>query len=223
MLDVNQILSLRDLALDHLPKLRDLRERNSRFGSFAAEQTLDSGWGRAWSNPLATGIERQAAQVLNQVYLHPETALISYWQWKNGMDADSIANAEKTLQLLREHRAETEAVLLEQVKKLCMLSGAPLPVWVNVETLLENTGERQVSNEVSTGKRKWTDERLRLLLDEHNELKRSRHPSPTKTLAEKYGVSDTVIRGRVAKAKTLFEKTSSVARPATFWDPLRQE
>lgn len=222
MLDVNQILMLRGLALAHLPKLRDLYERNARFGRLAAEQTLDSGWRRAWLSPLATGIERQAAQVLAQVYMHPETALISHSRWNDGMDQESIENAESTLALLREHRAETESALLEEVKKLCMLSSAPLPLWMKPETLLGKASEQQVSAEVPSGRRKWTDERLRLLLDEHKALKASRHPSPTRTLAKEHGVSDTVIRRQLTKAKALVEK-ASVPRPATFCDALWHE
>lgn len=219
-MEVNQILSLRDLALGHLPKLRDLREKNAKFGPFAAEQTLDSGWGRVWLSPLATAVERQAAQVLAQIYMHPETALVNHWQWGKGMDQEDIDNAGQTLALMREQQSQTEARLLDEARKLCMLSGAPLPPWLNPESSLETIREQQVCNEVSTGSRKWTEERLRLLLDKHNALKGSRHRSPTKTLAEENDVSETVIRRQLKKAKALIESTCPEPRPATFCDAL---
>lgn len=131
MLDANQVLTLRDFALEHLPKLRDLRERNSRFGSFLAEQTLSSGWTGAWLSPLATGVERQAAQVLAQVYMHPETTIIAHWGWSNGMDPEDIEQAQQTLVLMRERQSETEANLLDEARKLSILSGVSLPRWMD--------------------------------------------------------------------------------------------
>lgn len=224
-LQVNQILTLRDMALEYLPKLRELRERNARFGAFYAEQTLDTGWRTAWLDPLATGVQRQAAELLAKISIHPDTAIIGHWGWNSHADPETIAKNQQTLALMREQQAEIEGYILDEARKLCELTGRALPPWMSSEAPVIYRDTGKVSTTVSTVR--WTKENLLSLLAERQELDQSRHPSPTKTLARKHNISDSLLRKLLVKARELSSKTPGdtppATPPATWCSPLRSK
>ena len=129
MLHTNKILSLRDLALDHLPKVRAKRDRMKAHGSIAALSAVAIAPLKTSHDVASTTIEKQAAVLLHWVHQHPDTST----EWL----IPSVDNSEKELEeiLMKDalrNQPMTEVNMLESAKLLCELSGAPLPPWMTI-------------------------------------------------------------------------------------------
>ena len=131
MLNKNDVLSLRDFALAHLPKVVVKRDEAAVTGRTNAERAV------AWSHdltmysPASTAIELQAARLLKCVGTHPEThieRLIPNCPQDDGALAITVEDAVKWAEQDREF---TEGLLLELTRELSRLSGSPLPSWMS--------------------------------------------------------------------------------------------
>jgi hypothetical protein len=165
---------------------------------------------------VATAVERQAATLLMQTYLHPDTSLLAHWAYRKLMDPEEIKAADLALASARERQSEIDADLLNEARLLCELSGTPLLPWMTPAA----QAVPDVESKASATAAQWNDDRKRELLTEHEKLKRARHPAPTKTLAKQHGVSETIIRKRLNQARELSQAQPSMSKPATPWDPI---
>lgn len=129
MLHINQILSLRDFALEHLPKVRALRELNARCGKHAAEETVAGASRTFLLDPLAIASERQALRLLDFIHQHPQTHWTTYYL-KELLDGNVIEEQKRELEQALENQPLCEQRILEEARLLNGLSGVPLPPWV---------------------------------------------------------------------------------------------
>ena len=129
MLHKDKILNLRDLALDHLPKVRAERDRMTAHGSIAALSAVAIAPLKTSHDVSSTAIEKRAAVLLHLVHQHPDTST----EWLIPSVDDSEKELEEVLMkdALR-NQPMTEANMLENAKLLCELSGAPLPPWMTI-------------------------------------------------------------------------------------------
>lgn len=127
MLHKDKILSLRDLALEHLPKVREQRDLMSKHGRTVALQAVAGGPLKTFYNPASTAIEKRAAALLNLVHKHPDTTTEGLYPADDDMGA---ALEAILLDDARKIQPEIEAAMLEDARLLCELSGSPLPPWM---------------------------------------------------------------------------------------------
>lgn len=129
MLHTIQILSLRDFALEHLPKVRALRELNARFGKHAAEETVAEASRTFLLDPLATASERQALRLLDFIHLHPKNHWTTHFR-EDDLTTEQIESNKSDLKQALELQPVIEQHILEAARLLNGLSGVPLPPWL---------------------------------------------------------------------------------------------
>jgi hypothetical protein len=129
MLSKNDVLSLRDFALLHLPKVRHMSERAYLEGHNSRDALQAVAWaptGILYS-PLSTVIERQAAKLLHWVGEHPDT----HTEWLNDdmPEFDDFPGAltdALVADAVRDRSIIDEQLVLAAIE-LSRVSGAALP------------------------------------------------------------------------------------------------
>ena len=132
MLTKDKVLSLRDLALDHMPKSRELRDNVRRVSgnSTQALRVIAGAPDATLCDVAATAIERRAAVLLNLVQQHPD-ALVELLNEPAPCNDDFPGQLEQILANdARVKQSQTESLMLETARMLCELSGASLPPWM---------------------------------------------------------------------------------------------
>jgi hypothetical protein len=127
MLHKDKILSLRDLALEHLPKVREQRDLMSKHGRLLALQVVAGGPLKTFYNPASTAIEKRAAALLDLVHQHPDTTTEGLYPAECEMGA---ALQAVLLSDARKMQPAIEAAMLEDARLLCRIAGKPVPVWM---------------------------------------------------------------------------------------------
>lgn len=128
----NDVLSLRDYALAHLPKVVARREEAASGGRLQAERAV------AWSHcltsysPASTAIELQASRLLHVVGTHPETHVECLIPNHAEDDGVLSVTVEQAIEWAEQDRENTEWLLNDLARELCRLSGSPLPAWMAV-------------------------------------------------------------------------------------------
>lgn len=133
MLNKNDVLTLRDLALEQLPKVRAMRDAAALHSRRSALQAVAFSPSGTQYSPASTAIELQASRLLALVGKHPETHdehLI------DDIDDGSLSiTIEQAIADAQRDRPTTEAQLLEAARELCRLSGAELPAWIRAPSI----------------------------------------------------------------------------------------
>ena len=131
MLAKEHILSLRDLALAHLPRVRDQRDEafNER-GRIAALQAVASSPEGIQYNPASTVVEDCAAQILRLVGDHPETHTWDLVSPEVPWDDAIGVTKEMMLSDAEGFREQIDAELLKWTLRLCDLTQTPTPPWL---------------------------------------------------------------------------------------------
>jgi hypothetical protein len=128
MLNKNDVLSLRDLALSHLPRVRQQAEiAYTEGGGRKAElQSIAFAPIGVAHTRQPTAIELQAAQLLHLVGRHPDT----HTEWLSddvaGDDFPGTLTSILTADAERD-RSSIDQLLEETARELCRISGAALP------------------------------------------------------------------------------------------------
>lgn len=147
MLNKSDVLTLRDLALEQLPKVRATRDAAAQHSRRTALQAVAFSPLGTQYNPASTAIELQASRLLALVGKHPETHdehLIDV------IDDDSLSiTIEQALAEAERDRQKTETQLLEAARELCRLSGANSPAWMWAD-ITPNGGALVASEAVPT-------------------------------------------------------------------------
>lgn len=126
MLNKNDVLALRDLALEHLPKVMALRDSAAQHSRRSALQAVVfSPLGTQYS-PASTAIELQASRLLALVGEHPETHHELLIDDVAG-DESLCITVEQAIEDAQQKRPLIEKLLLIEAQELCRLSGAPMP------------------------------------------------------------------------------------------------
>lgn len=121
MLNINDVLALRDLALDHLPKVtaqRDIAAQHSRRNALSV--VTFSTMGMAYS-PASRAIELHASQLLALVGKFPETHTERF-----NYDVEGGAFPGELTGIMNAHRDRPlmEGLLLDAGRELCRLPDA---------------------------------------------------------------------------------------------------
>lgn len=237
MLNQNDVLALRDLALDHLPKVVAQRDIAAQHSRRCALQSVAFSPLRTAYNPASTVIELQASRLLMLVGEHPET---HYEYLVDGVNDGSLGiTVEQALADAQKIRPLIEKHLLEAAQELCRLSGALLPHSIAVpvqddcrvlgydshtlaDALIDTPREADTppqaapANDTGNGKPryKWDEHALRKLLIENME------PGMTQTkLGERYRVSRSFIGAMLKKARNELEPKVRSALDPSRWRP----
>lgn len=203
-MEKRKIESLRDLAIAHFPKARAKRAQAIRYnGNRFADCGLQSAY--SWGEDgEATAIEKQASELLQLTFMHPDALPVDPHTWDAAKDAETIAIKSHTLEMALEMQPQLEAAMLSAARLLCELAGVALPPWVDAADAPAAKVEAGAvtTPKAGTNKKTWDDARLRALWEE------SIMPGVKITsLAKKHGVS----RQRIgALIKTAKEKFSSM-------------
>lgn len=121
-----EIESLRDLAVAHLPKAREQRALAIRlYGAGFADSALQSAY--LFGNPEATAIEKQAIELLQLTFIHPDARPIQPYP----LDAEQIAAEERSMAEWNGILPQLETAILDNAILLCRLTGDALPPWVD--------------------------------------------------------------------------------------------
>lgn len=208
MLHEKKILSLRDLAISHLPRVQKNRAVSSRLYGKAFIDSASTGATQMTSNYAeSTTVEKLAAELLDLTYMHPDTQAQYPFKRDPIEDAEAIEADMRLMEGVLEVQPQIEAAMLEAAILLCELTGAPLPPWMESNT---TPATEQTAGVPRIQNTKWTDAELRTLLDEFN------MPDATKTsLGKKHGVTRQRIATLLNVAK---ERFSSYNKPKNPFD-----
>ena len=134
MLTQNQVNSLRDLALEHLPEVRALSKElySKHHDSRAALQVVAFAPDLVTNSPLSTTANKLAGQLIQLVGQHPETLTEHLIDKLN--DGSLGITPEDAHRWAMRDRPNTETLLIETARSLCEISGATLPPWVQAES-----------------------------------------------------------------------------------------
>jgi hypothetical protein len=139
MLNKNDVLSLRDLALSHLPRVQQQAQSAYTEGGGRKAELQSIAFapvGVAHTRQPAA-IELQAAQLLHLVGRHPDT----HTEWLNddvaGDDFPGALTAILKADAERD-RAATDQMLVESARELCRLAGTRLPPWMLTDDTFVN-------------------------------------------------------------------------------------
>ncbi len=129
-MEKRKIESLRDLAIAHYPKAREQRAHAMKYqGGVWADSALNGA--TMFEDYAATAIEKQARELLQLTFMHPDAQPLDPHTWDAETDAETIAIKANTLETAVEMRPQIEAAMLDAARLLCELSGATLPPWVD--------------------------------------------------------------------------------------------
>jgi len=130
-MEKRKIESLRDLAIAHYPKAHAKRAQAIRHnGNRFADSGLQSAYFLG-DDPEATAIEKQASELLQLTFMHPDALPLDPHTWDTVEDAETIAIKSHTLELAVENQPQIEAEMLNAARLLCELAGVALPPWVD--------------------------------------------------------------------------------------------
>lgn len=166
MLNINDVLSLRDLALSHLPQVQKQSEIAYTEGrsSRAALQVVAAAPAGVATSPLSTSVERQAARLLHLIGKHPET----HTEWlSDDVDGDDFPG-ELTDILKADAERDRDMIgqsLMAAARELCRLSGAALPPWMVAEIIASTESTPPGESAKSSGEIEITPADRRKALD----------------------------------------------------------
>ncbi len=137
MLHEKKILSLRELAISHLPiAQRNITSTLKYLGPNFLDSDTSSSANFTMQNPRATVVEKLAAELITLTFMHLDT-------WPeyphkrdpaDAEDAEAIKDNIRSMETARELQPQIEAAMLEAARLLCELTGAPLPPWMTADT-----------------------------------------------------------------------------------------
>jgi len=132
MLTKDKVLSLRDLALYHLPQiLMQSKDARANHGSMVALRVVAGAPDKVLYDVTATAIERRAAILLTLVQQHPH-GLVEWLNEQVGDDDFPGALNEIAQKDALANQEQTESLMLDAAKVLCDFSGTPIPPWMTV-------------------------------------------------------------------------------------------
>lgn len=146
MLTKDDVLSLRDLALAHLPEVVELSNKmykehhNSRWALQAV----------AWEpegilhSPVSTTVERLAARLLRLVGKHPDTHIEPLNEDVAGDDFPGLYTA-LTLADAERDRHYLDELLMGAATELCRQSGVGMPAWMSAMKHAESSDIRPLA------------------------------------------------------------------------------
>ena len=156
MLSKDKVLSLRDLALAHLPKVRAERDRMKAHSRFAALKVVAIAPIKTSYDASSTAIENRAAVLLNLVHQHPDASIERLYNSEGGSE-NVLDPTDVLMKDALRNQPMTEACLLETAKLLCELSGAPLPPWMTITPEVEVVPDTSPSGDEIPGKMPQTN------------------------------------------------------------------
>lgn len=134
MLNKNDVLSLRDLALAHLPRVTAQRDEVAKHGRRIALQVVACSPIKTNYDPASTAVELQAARLLNLIHQHPETHVFNLIAEPVEGDDSLCLTEEIILQDAERNRLLIDEMLETEARELCRISGETLPPWMNAAT-----------------------------------------------------------------------------------------
>lgn len=143
-MEKRKIEALRDLAIAHYPKASKQRADAMKYqGGMWADSGLTSAL--LFEDYAATAVEKQAHELLQLTFMHPNAQPVDPVVWDAVEDARIIAEKAHMLERAVEMQPQIEAAILDAARLLCELAGVALPGWVDAAATAKVKAEADTS------------------------------------------------------------------------------
>jgi hypothetical protein len=154
-----KILSLRDLAISHLPRVQENRAVSSRlYGRAFIDSASINATQLTNLYAESTTVEKLAAELLDLTYMHPDTQAQYPFELNLTEDAERIEQDKLAIEKSIELQPQIEAAILETARLLCELTGSLLPPWMDEAAAPANAAKLDADKETSDAEPKQSEQ-----------------------------------------------------------------